>query len=50
MILALIIAVPFAIAAAILAWCMCRAGRLDDEVAAECLRHYREHEGDDVCR
>ena len=50
MILAAIIAAPFAIAAAILAWCLCRAGRLNDEAAEECVRRYREHEGDDVCR
>lgn len=48
MMLALIIAIPFAFAAVILLWCLCRAGRLNDEAAADALRRYREHESDDA--
>ena len=48
MMLAAIIATPFVLAIAIMAWCLCRTGRLNDEAAAECVRRYREHEADDA--
>ena len=45
--LAVIIAVPFAVAGVILLWCMCRAAAESDKRASEALRRYREHAGDD---